>query len=75
MDIQLPMFDLLGDPVREYPGHEPDDHMVIFSFCLPPVEADILRRRAAGNVSAYVRKRLSYDLKRNHHGKTCTKGA
>lgn len=70
MDRQLPMFDLLGDPVRECQEHEPDDYMVLFSFCLPPVEADILRRRAGGNVSAYVRKRLSYDLKRNHHGRT-----
>lgn len=44
-----------------------DDGMVTFSFCLPAPEAAVLKRRAGSNISAYMRKWLSYELHRDHH--------
>jgi hypothetical protein len=57
-------------PTPEPQGNEGTDAgMVIFSFCLPPATAEILRRRAGDNISAYVRGRMEYDLTRKHKGK------
>jgi hypothetical protein len=44
----------------------PDDKTVVITVRLPNDVADILKRRAKGNISAYLRKRLVYDVTRKH---------
>lgn len=50
--------------------YRPSGNSVVVSARLPHDLNEILERRAANHtegLSGYIRERLSYDLKRNHH--------